>query len=112
MIEYLDEEIQEIEARMKTLTRADSMKQNAEIIQAMPGVGPVVAASLLAELPELGQADRRAIAALAGLAPIANDSRPARRPKTDWQRPKRRSIIALYRGPACVATLTPLQRHP
>jgi transposase len=40
----------------------------------VPGVGPVVAAILIAELPELGRLDRRRIAALAGLAPIARDS--------------------------------------
>ena len=43
-------------------------------LRAIPGVGPVVAATLLAELPELGARDRRTIAALAGLAPLANDS--------------------------------------
>ena len=43
-------------------------------LRTIPGVGPIVAATLLAELPELGQRDRRAIAALAGLAPLANDS--------------------------------------
>jgi transposase len=39
-----------------------------------PGVGPIVAATLFAELPELGRLDRRRIAALAGLAPITRDS--------------------------------------
>lgn len=40
----------------------------------MPGCGPILAATLLAELPELGTLDRRKVAALAGLAPIARDS--------------------------------------
>ena len=40
----------------------------------MPGVGPVLAATLLAELPELGTLDRRQIASLVGVAPIAKDS--------------------------------------
>ena len=39
-----------------------------------PGVGLIVAATLIAELPELGQIDRRSVAALAGLAPVARDS--------------------------------------
>lgn len=43
-------------------------------LRTVPGVGPIVAATLIAELPELGHRDRRAIAALAGLAPLANDS--------------------------------------
>lgn len=40
----------------------------------VPGVGPIVAATLLAELPELGTLDRQRIAAPAGLAPVARDS--------------------------------------
>jgi len=40
----------------------------------MPGCGPILAATLLAELPELGSLDRRKVAALAGLAPVARDS--------------------------------------
>lgn len=39
-----------------------------------PGIGAITAATLLAEMPELGQANRRQIAALAGLAPLARDS--------------------------------------
>jgi transposase len=39
-----------------------------------PGVGPVLAATLLAELPELGRLDWRKVAALVGVAPIAKDS--------------------------------------
>ena len=40
----------------------------------MPGCGPILAATLLAEMPELGRLDRRKVAALAGLAPVARDS--------------------------------------
>ena len=43
-------------------------------LTSMPGCGPILAATLLAELPELGTLDRRKVAALAGLAPIARDS--------------------------------------
>lgn len=45
-----------------------------KILLSMPGVGPIISATLLASLPELGTLNRREIAALAGLAPIANDS--------------------------------------
>ena len=40
----------------------------------MPGVGPVIAHTLIAELPELGRLTRRQIAALAGLAPFTRQS--------------------------------------
>jgi transposase len=44
------------------------------LLTSMPGVGPILAATLLAELPELGALDRRQIASLVGVAPIAKDS--------------------------------------
>ena len=52
------------------------------LLRSMPGVGPVLVATLLAELPELGTLDRRRIASLVGVAPIAKDSgaRQGRRP--------------------------------
>lgn len=43
-------------------------------MRTVPGVGPVLAAMLLAELPELGHTGRREAAALAGVAPMNNDS--------------------------------------
>ena len=50
------------------------LKRKAELLDSVPGVGKVLAAGLLAELPELGTIDRRRIASLAGLAPIAHES--------------------------------------
>jgi len=44
------------------------------ILQTAPGIGPTVAMTLLADLPELGSLDRRAIASLAGLAPHVTQS--------------------------------------
>jgi transposase len=45
-----------------------------DLLQSVPGVGPVVSRTLLAELPELGALSGRRIAALAGVAPVARDS--------------------------------------
>ena len=75
VIVMLDRRIAKIEARMTALVAADpDLTATDRQLQTAPGVGPVVAATLIAELPELGQIDRRSIAALAGLAPIARDS--------------------------------------
>ena len=49
-----------------------------------PGVGPVLAVTLLAELPELGMLDRRQIAALVGVAPLNRDSGTMRGKRTTW----------------------------
>ena len=51
-----------------------SLKAKSEIIQSCKGIGPVTAAVLLSELPELGSINRSEIAKLVGVAPIANDS--------------------------------------
>jgi transposase len=45
-----------------------------DLLTSVPGVGDIVARTLLAELPELGSVDRHQIAALAGLAPFSRDS--------------------------------------
>jgi transposase len=45
-----------------------------DLLKSVPGIGNVVARTLIAELPELGQVDRHQIAALAGVAPINHDS--------------------------------------
>lgn len=45
-----------------------------DLLRSVPGIGPTVARTLLAELPELGRLDRRAIAALVGVAPFNRDS--------------------------------------
>ncbi|MGO9357815.1 MAG: IS110 family transposase [Xanthobacteraceae bacterium] len=47
---------------------------NAKIIRTAPGVGPVLSATLLADLPELGQLDRRRVASLVGVAPHARQT--------------------------------------
>jgi transposase len=44
------------------------------LLQSVPGVGPVVSRTLLGELPELGTLNRKQIAALVGVAPLARDS--------------------------------------
>jgi transposase len=67
--------IARMEARMAETVAADPELAGIERrLRTVPGVGPVVAATLIAELPELGQLDRRSVAALAGLAPVARDS--------------------------------------
>jgi transposase len=44
------------------------------LVRSLPGVGPITAATLLAEVPELGRLSRQQIAALVGVAPMARDS--------------------------------------
>ena len=71
---YLTREIAKTEMQIETLMASQEIAPQAELVASMPGIGPVVSATLIAELPELGLLDRRKIASLAGLAPIARDS--------------------------------------
>ena len=74
-IAFLDGEIGEFDERIAASIAADAeLAETARRLRTVPGVGPVVVAGLLSERPELGRLDRRAIAALAGLAPIADDT--------------------------------------
>jgi len=72
----------------------------------VPGIGPVTAATLLAGLAELGQLDRRAIAALAGLAPQARDSGRSRGRRRIWGG-RRRIRAALYMAALSAVRLVP-----
>jgi transposase len=72
---FLDAEIAAVERQIAELIAAEpALKQDAKLLASMPGVGPAVSACLLALMPELGRRSPKAIAALAGLAPINQDS--------------------------------------
>src|SRR5206468_11025502 len=54
--------------------QSPAWRERDELLQSVLGIGPVVARTLLAELPELGHLPRRAIAKLVGVAPVNCDS--------------------------------------
>jgi transposase len=71
----LERELSEVDKDIDDSVRGSSVwRQNEDLMQSVPGIGPIIARSLLAELPELGTLDRRQIAALAGLAPWTRQS--------------------------------------
>src|SRR5262249_12740539 len=59
-------------------------REQEALLRTVPGVGPVVALTLLAQLPELGMLDRKPIAALVGLAPLPADSGTRRGRRVIW----------------------------
>jgi transposase len=74
-IAYLERELAIADTELGTRIRESPVwRAKDALLQSVPGVGPVVARTLLAELPELGALDRRAIAKLAGVAPLNRDS--------------------------------------
>jgi len=75
VIALLDAQIAALDTHIATaLARAPDLARDAAILRSGAGVGPVCASVLLAFMPELGTLNRRAVALLAGLAPIARDS--------------------------------------
>lgn len=71
----LEKQIEQCDKSIAALIAADAqLAHKATRLQAIPGVGPVVAATVLAEMPELGQLNRQTAAALAGVAPYNRDS--------------------------------------
>lgn len=67
-LEAIDEEID------RRIGDDDSLRRLREIVASVPGVGDATARLLIAEMPELGRLNRRHLAALAGLAPMSNQS--------------------------------------
>jgi transposase len=66
------------------IQRSPLWRAQEDLLRSVPGVGPIVARTLLAELPELGTLDRRAVAALVGVAPYNCDSGQFRGRRLIW----------------------------
>lgn len=75
LIAALEKELNELDREIEDQVRGTpAWRANEDLMRSVPGVGPVVARTLLAEMPELGKLSRRQIAALAGLAPWTRQS--------------------------------------
>jgi transposase len=96
-IAWLDSEAEDADRRIAEAVKANpAWRGRDELLRSIPGIGPVVSRTLLAALPELGEADGGRLAALAGLAPFANDSGPTRGPRTiRGGRPEVRRVLYL-----------------
>lgn len=74
-IRWLERQVGEVDEEIGgAVQRSPVWRVQEDLLRSVPGIGPIVARTLLAELPELGQLDRRAIAALVGVAPFNRDS--------------------------------------
>ena len=83
LLELLERQISEVEERIGSLLANEAvLAETAAILQSVPGIGPVVCAMLISEMPELGQISGEQAAALAGLAPVARDSGQMRGKRT------------------------------
>jgi transposase len=85
VLKLLEKQIETLESEIANLVdKHEDWKQKADILTSVPGVGPITAMSLLADLPELGQLSREAIASLVGLAPFNHDSGKLKGQRAIW----------------------------
>lgn len=92
-----------------TIQKSPVWRAKEDLLRTAPGVGPVVSRTLLADLPELGQLNRKQIAALVGVAPFARDSGTLRGKRVVWG--GRAAVRAvLYMGALVAARRNPVIR--
>ena len=71
----LERRVKALDQALQTAIEADpALRRRAEVLRSIPGIGPATAATLLADMPELGTLGLRAAGALLGVAPCARDS--------------------------------------
>ena len=74
-IRYLERELRGADAELgELIRRTPAWRERDDLLRSVPGIGPVVSYTLVAELPELGRLTRREIAKLVGVAPVSRDS--------------------------------------
>jgi len=84
-IEWLEERLDDINTRLGQAVRTSPVwREQDDLLRSVPGVGEVLSATLLADLPELGKLGRREIASLVGVAPINCDSGKHRGKRRVW----------------------------
>ena len=75
LLKALEKELASLNTDIDDAVRGSpAWREKDNLLSSVPGVGPVISNTLIAELPELGQLGRREIAALAGLAPFTRQS--------------------------------------
>jgi transposase len=90
----------------QTIHQTPLWRAQDDLLQSVPGVGPTLATTLIADLPELGRLTRKQIAALVGVAPLNCDSGQHRGHRIIWGgRAQLRAV--LYMG-----TLVAVQHNP
>jgi transposase len=74
LLDALQRELSEADAEIDSDVRGSPAWREEGLLASVPGIGPIIARALIAEMPELGSLDRREVAALAGLAPWTRQS--------------------------------------
>jgi len=106
-IAYLSKQIKLLEKEIKEeISKNPLWETKSSILQSTVGVGPVLVSTLLIQLPELGELNRRQIASLVGLAPFNCDSGRTKGVRRIWGGRK------VVRNQLYMATLSAIRYNP
>lgn len=85
LLALIQKQLSEIDQDIgESIRGTPAWRERDELLRSVPGVGDIVARTLIADLPELGRLDRKQIAALVGIAPLNRDSGKMRGRRTTW----------------------------
>ena len=102
-IDWLRRQLAQVDDNLQRQLQASPVwRERENLLRTIPGIGPVTSATLLSQLPELGQLDRKAIAKLVGVAPLNHDSGTLRGRRRVWG--GRSAVRAVLYMAALVAT--------
>ena len=84
-VQWLEQELEDSDTHLgKTIRESPVWREKDNLLQSVPGIGPVVSTTLLAELPQLGTLSRQQISNLVGVAPLNRDSGVFRGKRAIW----------------------------
>ena len=106
-ITWLAKRLKDVDGELKTLIQDSPVwREKDDLLQSTPGIGEVTSMVLLAQMPELGTLNRRQISALAGVAPLNNDSGKFKGQRHVW------GGRATVRAVLTMATLAAIRCNP
>ena len=106
-VRWLEKELVRVDRDLaEAIEENPTFKENEALLRSVPGVGPVLCRTLLAELPELGSLSPRELSALVGVAPLNRDSGTLRGRRTVWGG-RARVREALYMGALIASRFNP-----
>lgn len=110
-IRWLEKELSRIDRDLdEAIEKSPAFRENEALLRSVPGVGPVLCRTLLAELPELGSLSPRELSALVGVAPLNRDSGTLRGRRSVWGG-RGRVREALYMGALIASRYNPTIRE-
>jgi transposase len=110
-IKWLEKELSRTDEDLEeAIQGSPALAENEALLRSVPGVGPVLARTLLARVPELGTLTHKRVAALVGVAPLNRDSGTLRGRRSTWGgRAEVRAV--LYMGALVATRRNPLVRE-